>query len=121
MSSTPKTLKVKLGSFVFPVDYSKTREELDKKCGVESEDKHIVGLFEPDEQKIYIASDLKGPRQLRVLIHEVVEGFNEILELELDSNHAKIVSLENMLISFLVDNKALVKKVWKEFDGRTED
>lgn len=119
----PRTQKVKLGDLTFKVDYSKSKKQLDDKYPWEEgdTDKTTLGVFDADEQKIYIASDIGRLRQLRTLVHEVAEGINEISELELEDNHTKIVSLENMLISFVMNNKALIRKMWKEFDGGTSN
>lgn len=115
--------KVKIGDFVLPIDYKLTKEQLNVKYPFDEEDANLdtLGVYDPDEQKIYIASDIGQPRKLRTLLHECTEAMVELGELGLEDNHTKIVALENFLLSLIVNNKSLIRKIWKEFNGSTDN
>lgn len=107
--------KIKINDLVFPVDYTLNSADLDTKYPDEA-DTTTIGVYDADEQKIFIAKDIGYKRKLRVLLHECIEAINDCAELCLQDNHAKIVGLENATLSFILNNREFIQLLWKEAD-----
>lgn len=108
----PLTLKVSYDNSVQELTQERASdEELEKNM-------QILGAYDPNCHTIFIGNNLNEENKIRTLTHEIVEGINEICELDLD-NHTKIVALENAILGLVLNNKELITRI-QEVLGKKE-
>lgn len=99
-----------------PVDMTMTSSNLKNKFSYDG-DTEILGAYDPNKEKIYIAKFLNSKQSYRTLLHECVELMNDMCEIGLDDSHIKIVSVENAILSLILDNQDFIKSLYKAFES----
>ncbi len=99
-----------------PIDRTMNMSTLKSRFIGSNNDMEILGAYDPNDEKIYIAKFLTTKQSYRTLLHECIELINSMCEIGIDDNHVKIVSLENAFLSLILDNKDFIKALYKAFE-----
>jgi len=82
----------------YDVCYDLTQEQIKSKY---EKDYPCAGLFDSEEQRIYVAKDQSVTEQQSTLVHEIIEALN--FKYRVGLREQQIVKLERGIFNFLTD------------------
>jgi hypothetical protein len=117
--------QVVLGQVAIKIDSLKTFDEIMKILKKETpdsydEDEIVYGMWMQHMHKIFVSKELSPLLKQQTLIHEIAEAMNDLGEFNFKS-HDKILLLESFIMNLILNNRKLIKDIWKESDNATKD
>lgn len=108
-----KPTKVRIGEFCFKIRWGKQNDEINQ---------GRWGLFQPSELAISIADDVALQVQVNSLIHECMHGIYwascaKLINKTDDFEETLVSLMSSYLMSFIIDNKDVVKWITSHVDG----